>query len=56
MHFTTPFLVVSTEPVTFLGSHLPLAMAITAIMAVAANSLPIVKLLASGPNAILANQ
>ncbi len=56
VQFAAPFLIVNTQPVTFVWSHLPLAMGISAAVAVLAEVLPVVKLLTLDPNVILAEQ
>ena len=56
VHFTAPFLVVNTNPVTILWQQLPVVAALTCAVAVVAEIVPIIKLLTLDPNTILAEQ
>ncbi|OHB77929.1 MAG: hypothetical protein A2W31_16410 [Planctomycetes bacterium RBG_16_64_10] len=56
VRFTAPFLVVHTEPVTTIWQHLPVAIGLTCAVAVAAELIPIIRLVRLDPNAILAEQ
>ncbi len=56
VQFTTPFLVVNTRPVTFLWTQFPAVAALTCAVAVAAELVPIAKLLSLDPSAILTEQ
>lgn len=56
VHFTAPFLVVNTIPVTVLWSELPLIMEITCGVAILAEIIPIIRLLMLDPNTILVEQ
>jgi ABC-type lipoprotein release transport system permease subunit len=56
VHFTTPFLVVNTRPVTILWEQLPTVAALTCAVAVLAETAPVIKLLRLDPNTILAEQ
>jgi ABC-type lipoprotein release transport system permease subunit len=56
VQLTSSFLVVQTRAVAFVWSHLPVAMMLTATVALVAQILPIAKLLTLDPNAILTEQ
>ena len=56
VHFTAPFLVVNTQPVTFLWQQLPTIVALTCVVAFVAEIIPVIKLLSLDPNTILAEQ
>ena len=56
VQLTSSFLVVQTRAVEFVWSHLPVAMMMTATVALVAQILPIAKLLTLDPNAILTEQ
>ena len=56
VHFTTPFLVVNTRPVAFLWEQLPSVAALTCAVVVAAEIIPVVKLLSLDPSTILTEQ
>lgn len=56
VHFTTPFLVVNTRPVTFLWEQLPAVAALTCAVVVAAEIVPVAKLLSLDPSTILTEQ
>ena len=56
VHFTTPFLVVNTKPVTILWEQLPSITALTCVLALAAEVIPMIRLLRLDPNTILAEQ
>jgi len=53
VHFTTPFLVVNTRPVAIVWRQLPAIMGLTCLVAVAAEMIPMLKLVRLDPNAIL---
>jgi len=56
VQFTAPFLIVNTKPVTVLWDQLPAAAALTCAVALAAEIIPIIRLLCLDPNTILAEQ
>jgi predicted lysophospholipase L1 biosynthesis ABC-type transport system permease subunit len=56
VHFTTPFLVVNTKPVTLLWHQLPVAMGLTCAVAISAELIPMIRLVRLDPNTILAEQ
>ena len=56
VHLTGELLVVNTAPVAILWSQLPGVIGLTCLVAVLAETLPVLKLLSLDPNAILAEQ
>ncbi len=56
VQLSAPFLVVNTEPVAILWRELPAAAGLTCAIAVAAEAIPIIRLLSLDPNTILAEQ
>jgi ABC-type antimicrobial peptide transport system permease subunit len=56
VHFTSPILVVNTQPVTFLWQQLPTVAGLTCAVAAAAEIVPVAKLLSLDPSTILAEQ
>jgi ABC-type lipoprotein release transport system permease subunit len=56
VQLTTPFLVVNTQPVTFLWRELPAALAITLSVVMLAETVPVTRLLTLDPASILTEQ
>lgn len=56
VQLSAPYLVVNTEPVAILWQELPATAGLTCVVAVAAEAIPVIRLLFLDPNTILAEQ
>jgi ABC-type antimicrobial peptide transport system permease subunit len=56
VQFTTPFLIVNTQPISILWNQLPTIIGLTVAIAIAAEIVPMLRLLSLDPNIILTEQ